>query len=225
MELTVAEKARNMAYRKPLVKQLNYDDILSSLYEMQESCASVSYFDVNEEEFLMDALDGNEDEAYQFKMMFSDLESDIDRTIDDVTEFREYIPDCFDDWFIACHAGRNNGYMGYDEYEEDFVSLDYPEIVESDAEKRISRMKKDDIIQSGRICFLWFVAYMSIKDRYDKLKATFDILKGKNVELTNTVKRLNELYDIVADHYADNYKSEVEFDCLIYSLPQEIWLQ
>lgn len=223
-----AEKARNLAYRKPIVKMLNYDDIVSDLYCMLDDIADVSYFNETDEETLIDALDGDEDEAYEFKSMFSALEYDVSRTLEQCHEDQHLIPECFDDWFISCHAGSNfGGYIGYDSYEDDFVQLDFTQIVEEASEKRISRLSKKELIESGRICFQWFMSWISVKDRFDKLRSAFEILKGKNQDFLNNIKLIETIYNKLtsAEFYSEKIKIECEFDRTVELLPQEVWIQ
>ena len=66
-----AAKAKNLRYKKPIVKHLNLDEISEAIYEMQGDCSDVQWFVDNEgHDALAEAL-GDEDDAYEFKMQFS----------------------------------------------------------------------------------------------------------------------------------------------------------
>ncbi len=62
-----------MRCKKPIVKNLNITTIKEELYNIQNECESIQWYVDTDDETLINVLDGNEDEAYEFKMMFSDL--------------------------------------------------------------------------------------------------------------------------------------------------------
>lgn len=69
------EKARQLLYKKPIVKELNLYAIKDKLFDIQGECEEVRWYTDSEdgEDSLLNALDGDEDEAYEFKMAFADL--------------------------------------------------------------------------------------------------------------------------------------------------------
>ena len=63
-EETKRRKARELRYRKPIVRGINLDFIKEELYEITEECENVAwYFD--DDDTLLNALDGNNDEEYE----------------------------------------------------------------------------------------------------------------------------------------------------------------
>ena len=70
---TKIQKARNLRYRRPIVKELNIAKIREDLWEIQAACDDVRWNDEFEDESdsLLNALNGDEDEAYEFKMAFA----------------------------------------------------------------------------------------------------------------------------------------------------------
>ena len=99
-------KARNMRYKKPIVKDLNLDMIINDLYEIQEECEEIRWYTDSDDgtDSLINALEGDEDEAYEFKMAFADLCAECERMSEDLRE--EWIPECFDLLFVAAGAGE-----------------------------------------------------------------------------------------------------------------------
>lgn len=73
-----AYKAKQLRYKKPIVRGLNVDTIQSELWDMISACEDIHWYD-NDEESLVNALNGDEDEAYEFKMAFSDLEAELEQ--------------------------------------------------------------------------------------------------------------------------------------------------
>ena len=108
-------KARNLRYRQAIVRDINLDKIWEVLCEIEEACNDVQYyFEVDGDgETLLNALDGNEDEAYEFRVMFSDLSAECEQMRQDLQE--EYIPEYFDTFFTAVNT--DGTLLGWDPYE------------------------------------------------------------------------------------------------------------
>ena len=75
---TKAYKAKQLRYKKPIVRELNIETIQSEFWDMISACEDIHWYD-NNEESLVNALDGDEDEAYEFKIAFSDLEAELEQ--------------------------------------------------------------------------------------------------------------------------------------------------
>ena len=69
---------------------MNLDRIREELWDMISACEDIHWYDGNEES-LVNALDGNEDEAYEFKMAFSDLEAELEHLTICFCKFRRNI--------------------------------------------------------------------------------------------------------------------------------------
>lgn len=69
-----------MRYRKPIVKNLNLEFIEQDLWDIQDECECVRWYTDSDdgEDSLLNALIGDEDEAYEFRMMFADLCAECD---------------------------------------------------------------------------------------------------------------------------------------------------
>lgn len=223
-----AEKARNLAYKKPLVRHLNFEHINDEVYEIMESCENIRYYLDEDSNVLDSVFDGDDEEAEEFKMMFSSLAADSERLHEDLQESYEgyWISEMFDDWFCAMKSGTDfGGYMGFDSYEEDYVRLDYENYVESEAGKRIERMTKKDIINGARMCFKIFTAYMSVESRYNDMKCAFDVIRGKNHEYLKVIKDINAAYEEAAkESWQANGEIVKRFDRLLDILPEQMWL-
>ena len=80
-EETKKIKAQNLRYKKPIAKNLNLDAITQDLWNMQEVCEEIRWYTDSEDggDSLINALSGDEDEAYEFKMAFADLCAECER--------------------------------------------------------------------------------------------------------------------------------------------------
>ena len=225
-EETRREKARQLRYRKPIVKDLNLMSIQEKLCDIQEECENVHWYFDTDDDTLINALDGNEDEAYEFRMMFGDLCAECDQMREDLEE--KWIPDCFDQFFVVIGAGDSyGGILGYDAYEQDYFGLSCTEtLAEDESRKALKRLTKDDLIDAARQCFRVYQSFMALSHRYDCMKAALDILRDENTGYLQMVKRIEELYEEAAAQNFDPWEPHVrEFDRFLSMLPQEAWVQ
>ena len=222
-------RAKKLRYKKPIVKNLNLETIQQDLWDIQESCEEVHWFTDSDDgsETLINALSGDEDEAYEFKMAFADLCAECERMFDDMQE--EWVPDCFDILFVAAGAGETyGGLLGFDSYEQDYFGIGCSEaFAEDEAKKKLKQMTKDELIAAVRQCFRIYSAYIGLRNRYDSLKAAIDILREQNTGHLQVVREIERLYQKAQEQqgYMAEYSKEWrEFEQDADALPQEAWL-
>lgn len=223
------EKARELRYRKPIVKNLNLEFIEQDLWDIQDECECVRWYTDSDdgEDSLLNALIGDEDEAYEFRMMFADLCAECDRMEFDLKE--QWVPECFDIFFVSAGAADDfGGLLGFDSYEQDYFGISpYESFAEDEAKKKLMRMTKEDLITSARQCFKVYQAYIGLRHRYDCLKSAMDILKDKNTGYIKTIKEIEKLYEKASKqegYYANYSKEWKEFERYTDALPQEAWI-
>lgn len=225
MNATAKEKARNLRYKKALLSRFNYYAIRERLEEISEDCDYVRYFIEDDSESLLEALDGNEDEEYEFRMMFCDLSSRCENLTNAL--YDGDISDNFDDFFVGI-VGNRYDVIGYDSYEEDYYALSAYETgaAQSEAGKRLSRLTKSELLSQAGQCFGVALAYIDIEDNYQSLKAAFDILKDENHNFLQAIKDIEEAYEKANE---DNFRSwddsTREFEKLCAALPERVWIE
>lgn len=226
-EETKRRKARNLRYKKPIAKGLNLNDIKNFLWEISEACEEVQYYIDGDDDTLLNALDGDEDDAYEFKMMFSELSSECEQMQCDLEE--EYIPEYFDLFFVAVNKGGEM--LGYDTYEGDYYGLSGFDcgLANEEAVKKIKSLTKDQLIETMQCCFGIYQAYIGLTYRYDCIKAAMDILRDENTGYLKMVKQIEELYE-KANEETEGFKycwignTLKNFDMLLGNMPQEAWI-
>lgn len=228
-EETKRRKAIQLRYKKPIVRDLNLEFIQQDLWDIQGDCEDVRwYVDSDDgEDSLINALDGDQDEAYEFKMAFADLCAECDRMIDDISE--EWVPECFDIFFVAAGAGdAYGGMLGWDSFEGDYFGISCDSsFAEDEAKKKLKQMTKDDLIAAARQCFKVYHAYIGLRNRYDSLKAAIDILRDQNTGYIQAVKEIERLYeDASKDKWSREYwsKESKEWERYTDALPPEAWI-
>lgn len=225
-EETKRFKAKQLRYKKPIAKNLNLDSLTQDLWDIQEACEEVYWYTDSDDgnDSLINALAGDEDEAYEFKMAFSDLCAECERMIEDIQE--EWVPECFDIFFVAAGA---DDLLGWDSYEQDYYGISQYEsgLAENDSRDRLKRMTKDELIDASRRCFKVYQAYIGLRNRYDSLKVAIDILRDQNTGVLQAVKEIEKLYDAAQEkqgNYAEYSKEWKEFERCTDALPQEAWI-
>lgn len=220
------QKARSLRYKKPIVKNLNLEYITQDLWDIQEACEEIRWYTDSDdgEDSLINALSGDDDEAYEFKMAFADLCAECERMFDDLHE--EWLPDCFDILFVSAGAGETyGGLLGFDEWEQDYYGLDCTEaFAEDEAKKKLKQMTKDELIVAIRQCFKVYSAYIGLRNRYDSLKAAIDILREQNTGYIQIAKEIEKIYEAAIGN-AEYSKEWKEFERYTDALPQEAWIQ
>ena len=227
-EETKRIKAMNLRYKKPIAKGLNLDDIKNSLWDISEACGDVQYYIDCDDETLLNALDGDEDDAYEFKMMFSTLSAECDQMQYDLKN--EYIPEYFDLFFAAVNKGGEM--LGYDTYEQDYYGLGSFEsgLANEEAVKKIKALTKDQLIEALQYCFGIYQAYVGLTYRYDCIKSAMDILRSENTGYLKTIRQIDELYE-KANEETEGFKycfrdnSLKKLERLLENIPQEAWIQ
>ena len=227
-EETKREKARKLRYKKAIAKEFNLQGIKDALCGIQEECDAVRYYiEDDDDDTLLNALCGDEDQEFEFKMMFADLCAECEQMWMDLEE--DCVPECFDTFFGAVTSDQ---LLGYDDYVGDYFGLydRYEDMMAKDeGKKRMLRMTKKEIIESAYMCFRVAQAYIGLVRRYDCMKAALDILRDENTGFLQMAKRIEEAYEN-ADAKSCGFqyqwdRSVKELDLILESMPQEAWLQ
>ena len=224
-------KAKELRYKKPIVRDLNIDSILEQLWDMEEVCSELSWYTNSDdgEDSLLNAMDGDWDETEAFKLAFSDLAAEVEQFRSDFDDWREIIDTCFDIFFVGIKAGNvGGGYLGYDDFEGDYYGLHNIEIelAEQAGADKVMRMTKKEILEAAGMCFTVAMNFISLRSRYDNLKAAIDILRDKNTALLNEARAIEEAYEKAADVDFKSWEDATrEFDRLTANLPDRAWIE
>lgn len=221
-------KAKNLRYKKPVVRDLNLETIQRTLYEIQEACGDVRWYIDSEDgaETLLNALD-SEDDVYEFKMAFAELESEAEQMADDMEN--EYIPECFDIMFVGIGVqDQGGGMIGYDAYEDNYFGLGYYEaqLAEKDAAEKLKHLTKPQLLDAMQVCFRVAMLFVGLRTRFDNLQAALDILRDQNTAILQQVREIDAAYNKAAE--TDFYKWRKEskdYDKMLAMLPDRMWIE
>lgn len=225
-----AYQARELRYKRAALASMGFDHIRDELDEMRNSMDVIHWWSEQDEETLLNALDGDEEDTYEFKMAFSDLEAKADRLFDviyDLNRMEENFGRTYDDCTVAL-IGRRYRTIGFDSFDEDYFALTKfeGELAQTEAGKRLTRKTKAEIISTVGQCLGILMAFLDLRQQYDYLKATFDILRDENTALLKTIKAIDAAYDAAAAAAWDDREEPVrQFSRLLDTLPARAWVE
>ncbi len=221
MNQTKEEKARNLRYKRPALASMGWETMMYELENISEGCYDVHWYLDTDEDNLIAAFDGDEDEAYEFKIAFADLETKCEMLLSAINEQYD-LGEYFDDCTVALIGNRYET-VGFDGYQEDYYSLSNYEqgLASTEAGKRVCRWTKADMLSKIGQCMGILLAYYDIRQSYDYLKATMDILRGENLSLIKVIKEIEAAYE----RQTDDWEDDKEFKGLCDILPDRVWIE
>lgn len=226
-----AECARNLRYKRPALAAMGYESIVEELSEIIEACADVHYFIDQDDDTLLNALDGDEDELWEFKVAFADLEGKAEQLGDILQDLHDWQDDTFGQTFDDCTValiGNRYRCVGFDAVEEDYFNLTgyEQELAQTESGKRLCRKTKAEMLSTIGQCMGTLLAFYDLRQSYDFLKATFDILRNENTSLLKQIKEIEAAYDAADAEGWHSWGSEAKkFDILLKNLPDRVWIE
>ncbi len=224
-----AYRARSLRYKRAALASMGFDTILSELDDMRETCSTIHWWTDQDDETLLNALDGDEEDAWEFKMAFSGLEAKADSLFETIYELsqEDNFEQTYDDCTVAL-IGNRYCTIGFDGFEEDYYALTgyESELARTESGKRLMRKTKTEMIATIGQCLGILIAFLNLRQQYDYLKATFDILRDENTSLLQQIKEIDAAYEaLVTADWIDRPVAEKRFDQLLAALPDRIWIE
>ncbi len=228
-----AQLAKQLRYKKPALADMDYGLMIETLQEIQDACIDIHDTVADDEKFLA-ALDGDDEEAFEFKIAFADLEGDCYKLIDalsshhlyrDQSEAEQEYNDC-----TVYLVGDLYNIVGFDAAEEDYFKLTSweREYATEDAGKRLMRKTKAEMLNTISFNMRLFLGYYELKQRYDHLKATIEIVKGSNQSLIDQIRKIEDAYQ-KANTASAGFQYPCDearaLDALIDMLPDRFWVE
>lgn len=224
MPITKAQRARNLRYKKAALATLSFDSMTDELYTIASECTDIQYF-MSDDESLVAALDGDDDDAYEFRMMFCDLSAKCEQLESAIRD--SSVQEYFDDFMVGILGNKYNT-IGYDSEEEDYFGLTRfeGELAQTESGKRIMNLTKSNILSVAGQCLGAALAFLDVRYSYDYLKATFDVLKDQNVAFLQIIKDIETAYsEAEAESFSPYAQKTRIFDRLVSALPDQTWIE
>lgn len=199
--------------------------MMNELYDIMEICSDVQWFVDQDDDTLLSALDGDDEAEWEFRMAFADLSGKSDRLYELIRERQVYRT--YDDCIVALIGNRYKT-LGYDFIEEDYFSLTSyeEELAHTEAGKRLMRLTKAEIISTIGQCLGILISFLDVRQSFDYLKATFDILRDENASLLQIIKEIDEAYEKADEMCFHSSCPETKvFNKLLEALPERAWIE
>ena len=231
--MSKADRTRNLRYKRPALASMGFEQLQAELEVIREACGDIHYYIDQDDETLLNALDGDEEDAYEFKIAFADLEAKADELDNVIYGHYEWDEDGFRKMYNDCTValiGNRYQIVGFYDVEmvEDYVALTSyeQELAQTEAGKRLMRKTKADMISTIGQCMGILMAFLDLRQSYDYLKATFDILRDENTSLLKQIKEIDKAYEAAdAAGWYDWYEEVKRFDRLLDALPDRAWIE
>lgn len=247
------DKARNLRFQRPIAKELNFAKINEELWEIQDVCSDVRWI-TEDEQRLERAFDGNAEQAWEFRLMFTDLDHDCGRMRNEINalevwdeyaendpgeppagneEPSENVPSVFDLFFPSIDSGGDFELWGYDTWENDYYGLTWyeGEAARKFARKKIMRLTKEQLLDVAGQCLRIARQYLALKYRYDCMKAALDILMEEEATVLKIVQGIEEAYEKAekaSEGFTYLYAASApirDLDKLLAELPDQFWIE
>lgn len=151
--------------------------------------------------------------------------------LEQLYEVGEYDPEGtarqYDDCTVAL-IGNRYDLVGFDTLQEDYYSLTGydTELAESEAGKRLMRHTKADMLSIIGQSVGILVAFLDVRQKYDYLQATLDVLRDENCSVLQVLRDINAAYERAeAVRFNDYYKEAQEFERLLWAVPERMWVE
>ena len=229
-------RTRNLRYKRPALASMGFDAMIAELDEIEAACVDVRWFADQDDETLINALDGNEEEAWEFKFAFAELEAKVDQLREAMSDNWGYPAQFYEtpyyrryDYCTVALVGNRYRIIGWDADEEDYMSLTRyeEELAETEAGKWLMRLTKKDMISTIGQSVGTLLAFLDLRQSYDYLKATFDILRDENTSMLQQIKAIEAAYEeaCCTDWWHTKKEAVERFDRLLEALPDRAWIE
>lgn len=206
-------KAKNLRFKKPALADMGFYNIIDELCNITDDCEGMQYI-VNDEDALEEVLD--EEEIWEFKMQFAELSSEAYKLSAEINDAY-----CIEEYFDMCTTGiigNRFALVGFDDYEEDYFSLcSYESMLATDeVKKKLLRLTKSELLAKIGQCVGILLSFHNVKQKFDNLSSVFDIMRGKNYTMLETIKAIEQAYE-------DKDISKLEE--LTRYIPERFWIE
>lgn len=197
-----------------MLKSLNLSDIVEFLDEIIYNGSPYGY-EIDESGYYLDykeQFDELSDGAYRLSEVFSRYNFSQDESLFDI----------WNDMTVAL-LGYQEKVYGFDAFEEDYYAmLDCEEDwAVAEAEKRLMRFTKEQLIKNFRKVLTALVLFFDIKAAHDCLTSIVEELDERGAIIEKMNEKINRLYE---DLTGANTNAD-EFDRVIEGVPPRMWVE
>lgn len=176
--MNTLKKSKSPMWKRSMVQRLALCDICQDLEEISESGDCYGY----EGESLGEYYD-------EYRPLFDELSAGAYDLLEAIERLQEFDGEAFLGWddFVVALIGPVRKVLGYDADQMDYFDMMAwdEEAAVREAEKRLQRLTKTQLITAFRRVMIALVAYWDIKGSYDTLSAVVNELDNRAAVLAN----------------------------------------
>jgi len=201
------DKSKHPLWKKSMLQVLSYNDIITWLEEIMNNGDIYGY-------------ESEEAGYYQeYKELFDELSVGAYSLWEAIVESE--VRENWDDMTVAL-LGYQQKVLGFDVIEQDYFSMlnryDEDWAVE-EASKRIERLSKRDMLRCFKKVMTTLVLFFDVKAAHDCLTSIVEELDYRGALLDSKNNEINRLYKDLTG------ANEAEFDRIIATVPQRMWVE
>lgn len=208
------QQSKHPMWKKSMLQTLNLFAIKDYLYEIGDNGDCYGY----------DRCEDGESGYYQeYKELFDELSTGAYRLEEALQEYSSgySLDENWDDMTVAL-LGYRQKVLGFDTAEDDYFAMLDPyleDLAVEEAEKRVKRLSKDEMIRTFRNVMVTLTLFFDIKAAHDCLTSIVEELDYRGAMLEEKNNRINQLYEDLTG------KNGEEFDRIIEQIPQRMWIE
>lgn len=85
-----AERARALRYKRGALASMGFEFLRVELDDIRDACDTIHWWTDQDDETLLNALDGDDEDVWEFKLAFSHLEAKADELFETIYELCRY---------------------------------------------------------------------------------------------------------------------------------------
>ncbi len=199
--------AQKPIWKKSQLQHLSLSDIMEGLWEISDNGDSLGY-------------DREESGYYQeYKELFDELSGGAYDLVEALQSLD--LSENWNDMTVAL-LGETHQVLGYDAAEQDYfriINPDDEDFAVMEAERHLERLSKAELIRCFRKVIVTLLIYFDIKAAHDCLTSIVEELDAKGALLERKNAAIDHLYQDLTG------KGEEDFDRLVATLPQRMWVE
>ena len=216
-------QAKRLRYKRGALKMLQWEYLTEELCEIQGKAEEL-FWTLREDEGLLNAVDGDEDDLSEFVFQFSDLANKCESVYDTLHNYGDCIKKHFDDFFVGIIGDRLET-VGYDEFETDYFNLCGLEgvLASKESAKRLTRLTKAEMLEAAGQCFGVAISILDIRKQFESLNAAIYLMKGQHMLLLEDIEDVLSAYEAAADN---DFRGDAvkRLENQLWRMPDKVWL-
>lgn len=206
------KSSKNPIWKRSILADMSYIGITTYLEEIGGNGDPCGY--------------GSEEDGYyqEYKDEFDELSLGAYNLMDAINEW-DYpcdssLREIWDDMTVTL-LGYQEKVLGFDEIEADYYQMIgcYEDAAVQEAEKRLLRFTKSQLIKNFRRVLTTLMLFWDIKASHDCLTAVVEELDERGAIMSAKNQEIDRLYEDLTG------KNSKEFDEIIANLPQRMWVE